>query len=162
MCLYESHGLCSFGCTFVLLETVEGFFFGGGWGIVRTSPRSVKTVKSPPLPCTDGMHLLRELFYGDPLSLAGLLINPFTTGNPFLGTKLLGFSMGRGSGALKGLSKKRGGGNKKRHPPLHNSYRPKSTLLAGLARYAEPPNRTQSYRGRARLKGGHAVPAFGV
>ena len=30
-------------------------------------------------------------------------INPFTTGNPFLGTKLLGFSIGRGSGALKGL-----------------------------------------------------------
>ena len=31
------------------------------------------------------------------------LINPCTTGNPFLGTKLLGFSVGRGSGALKGL-----------------------------------------------------------
>ena len=31
-------------------------------------------------------------------------INPFTTGNPFMGTKLLGFSTGRGSGALKGLS----------------------------------------------------------
>ena len=28
--------------------------------------------------------------------------NPFTTGNPFLGTKLLGFSMERGSGALQG------------------------------------------------------------
>ena len=28
-------------------------------------------------------------------------INPFTTGNPFFGTKLLGFSIGRGSGALK-------------------------------------------------------------
>ena len=27
----------------------------------------------------------------------------FTTGNPFLGTKLLGFSIERGSGALKGL-----------------------------------------------------------
>ena len=31
-------------------------------------------------------------------------LNPFTTGNPFLGTKLLGFSIGRGSGALKGLT----------------------------------------------------------
>ena len=31
------------------------------------------------------------------------LLNPFTTGNPFLGTKLLGFSVGRGSGVLKGL-----------------------------------------------------------
>ena len=31
------------------------------------------------------------------------LVNLFTTGNPFLGTKLLGFSVGRGSGALKGL-----------------------------------------------------------
>ena len=31
-----------------------------------------------------------------------LILNPFTTGNPFLGTKLLGFSIGRGSGALKG------------------------------------------------------------
>ena len=29
-------------------------------------------------------------------------VNPFTNGNPFLGTKLLGFSIGRGSGALKG------------------------------------------------------------
>ena len=29
-------------------------------------------------------------------------VNPFTTGNPFLGTKLLGFNIGRGSGALKG------------------------------------------------------------
>ena len=34
--------------------------------------------------------------------MAGVL-NPFTTGNPFLGTKLLGFSIGRGSGALEGL-----------------------------------------------------------
>ena len=32
------------------------------------------------------------------------VLNPFTTGNPFLGTKLLGFSKGRGSGALKGLN----------------------------------------------------------
>ena len=31
-------------------------------------------------------------------------INPFTTENPFLGTKLLGFSIGRGSGAPKGLT----------------------------------------------------------
>ena len=31
-------------------------------------------------------------------------VNPFTTGNPFLGTKLLEFSIGRGSGALKGLT----------------------------------------------------------
>ena len=31
-------------------------------------------------------------------------VNPFTTGNPFSGTKLLGFSIGRGSGALKGLT----------------------------------------------------------
>ena len=28
---------------------------------------------------------------------------PFTTGNPCLGTKLLGFSIGRGSGALEGI-----------------------------------------------------------
>ena len=34
----------------------------------------------------------------------GATLNPFTTGNPFLGTKLLGFSRGRGSGALKGLT----------------------------------------------------------
>ena len=31
-------------------------------------------------------------------------LNPFATGNPFLGTKLLEFSIGRGSGALKGLN----------------------------------------------------------
>ena len=29
-------------------------------------------------------------------------LNPFTTGNPFLGTKLLGSSIGRGSGVLFG------------------------------------------------------------
>ena len=31
------------------------------------------------------------------------LLDPFTTENPFLRTKLFGFSIGRGSGALKGL-----------------------------------------------------------
>ena len=31
-------------------------------------------------------------------------VNPFTTGNPFLGTKLLGFSLGRGSGAQQGIT----------------------------------------------------------
>ena len=36
----------------------------------------------------------------DPWSLT-----PFTTGNPFLWTKLLGFSIGKDSGALKGLSR---------------------------------------------------------
>ena len=30
-------------------------------------------------------------------------LNPSTTGNPFLGTKLLGFNIGRDSGALEGL-----------------------------------------------------------
>ena len=35
------------------------------------------------------------------LTLEHIPINPFTTGNPFLGTTLLGFSIGRGSGALK-------------------------------------------------------------
>ena len=30
-------------------------------------------------------------------------VNAFTTGNPFLATKLLGISIGRGLGALKGL-----------------------------------------------------------
>ena len=37
------------------------------------------------------------------LSLVPAGINPFTTGNPFLGTKLVGFSIGRDSGTLKGL-----------------------------------------------------------
>ena len=31
-------------------------------------------------------------------------LDPFTAGNPLLGTKLLGFSMGRGSGALKRIT----------------------------------------------------------
>ena len=35
------------------------------------------------------------------------VLNPFITGNPFWGTKLLGFSMWRGSGALKGLTQNR-------------------------------------------------------
>ena len=38
------------------------------------------------------------------LGCVGGGVNPFTTGNPFLATKLLGFSTGRGSGALKGLN----------------------------------------------------------
>ena len=38
-------------------------------------------------------------------------LNPFTTGNPFFGTKLLGFSVGRGLGALKGLRPINIGGN---------------------------------------------------
>ena len=48
-------------------------------------------------------------------------INSQTTGNPFLGTKLLGFSIGRGLGAPKGfiriewsLIARRGGGHKSR------------------------------------------------
>ena len=32
------------------------------------------------------------------------LVNAFTTGNPVLGNKLLGVSIGTGLGALKGLS----------------------------------------------------------
>ena len=35
------------------------------------------------------------------------MVNPITTGNPILGTKLLGFSIGRGLGALKGLKWRR-------------------------------------------------------
>ena len=31
-------------------------------------------------------------------------VNPVPTGNPFLGTKVLGLSIGRGSGASKGLT----------------------------------------------------------
>ena len=34
-------------------------------------------------------------------------LNPFPAGNPFLGTKLLGFSIGSGSGAVKGLTRRR-------------------------------------------------------
>ena len=41
------------------------------------------------------------------------ILNPFTTGKPFLGTKLLGFSIGRGSGALlKGSTNTNFGKNK--------------------------------------------------
>ena len=49
--------------------------------------------------------------YGIPVLLTSFLLsstflNPFATGNPFLGTTLLGFSIGRGLGALKGLRNK--------------------------------------------------------
>ena len=40
---------------------------------------------------------------------------PFTTGNPFLGTKLLGFSIGSGSGAPKGF-----GGSEGVHVAFNN------------------------------------------
>ena len=36
-------------------------------------------------------------------AVRNLSFNAFTTGNPLSGTKLLGFSIGRGFGALKGL-----------------------------------------------------------
>ena len=48
-------------------------------------------------------HSSNSFFLFPPTSVAwdrGL--NPFTTGNPFLVTKLLGFRIGRGLGALKG------------------------------------------------------------
>ena len=54
--------------------------------------------------------MLKSSFF---LSIFFLRPNPFTTGNPFLGTKLLGSSIGRGSGALKGLSPPEGVVNKK-------------------------------------------------
>ena len=60
---------------------------------------------------SSGIYMYMEYMYVAVLvfskSVFGLIrtcLNPFTTGNPFLGTKLLGFSVGRGSGALKGLS----------------------------------------------------------
>ena len=37
----------------------------------------------------------------------GLLKTPFTPGNPFLGTNLLGFNVGRGSGVMKGFTRNR-------------------------------------------------------
>ena len=57
------------------------------------------------------MSLFKGIFFcSGPESLARVTpplllcdVNPFTTGNPFLGTKLLGFSIGRGSEALKGV-----------------------------------------------------------
>ena len=45
----------------------------------------------------------KTIFAKREMTFQGLWLNAFTTGNPFLGTKLLGFSTGRGSGALKGL-----------------------------------------------------------
>ena len=42
-----------------------------------------------------------KLAWDDSKVAPGPPLNPFTSGNPFLGTKLLGFSTGRGSGALK-------------------------------------------------------------
>ena len=48
-----------------------------------------------PIPASDGVEAYT---YGGKARII-----PFTTGNPFLGTILLGFSIGRGSGALKGL-----------------------------------------------------------
>ena len=44
--------------------------------------------------------LLRHTWY---VCIIMKVFIPFTTGDPFLGTKLLGFSIGRGSGALEGL-----------------------------------------------------------
>ena len=44
------------------------------------------------------------LCYGRVVTFGAVCFNPFTTENPFLGTKLLGFNVGRGSGALKGLT----------------------------------------------------------
>ena len=52
------------------------------------------------------MITLSALYFPDGDESLGIrigVLNPFTTGNPFLATKLLGFSIGRGSGAPKGL-----------------------------------------------------------
>ena len=46
----------------------------------------------------------RFLYQVDLNSSITTLGNPFSTGNPFWGTKLRGFSIGRGLGALKGLT----------------------------------------------------------
>ena len=53
----------------------------------------------------------------------GEVLTPFTTGNPFVGTKLLGFRIGRGSGALKGLSSQIEEPQKKSGAPLLCSTR---------------------------------------
>ena len=61
-----------------------------------TKPDTVSTTQS--------IELTADAFA---VSLNGSLngqvrVHPFTTGNPFLGTKLLGFSIGRGSGFQRG------------------------------------------------------------
>ena len=52
-------------------------------------------------------HYMQMMLHTGTTAIVQNILNPFTTGNPFLGTKLLGFSIGRGSGAMKGLSKVR-------------------------------------------------------
>ena len=48
--------------------------------------------------------MISFFFFSPKISVWERGLNPFATGNPFLGTKFLEFSVGRGSGALKGLS----------------------------------------------------------
>ena len=50
------------------------------------------------LKCAGRPRICREI-------IKAAVINTFTTGSPFLGTTLLGYSIGRGSGALKVHSK---------------------------------------------------------
>ena len=61
------------------------------------------------------------------MALRRFWVNPFTTGNPFLATILLEFSIGRGSGALKGLTgpviRKKKCFAKKRYTYLYRSSR---------------------------------------
>ena len=56
-------------------------------------------------------------------------LNPFTTENPFLGKTILGFSIGRSSGALKGLS------FVLPHPPKDETKKKRSKTRATTAKY---------------------------
>ena len=73
-----------------------GFFLEKNQNVIQKQFQS-KTVV-PPLSqhASAGQEWPRERLLND-----GAPVNPFTTGNPILGTRLLGFSIGRGSGALK-------------------------------------------------------------
>ena len=54
-------------------------------------------------PFTTGNSFWGTKLLGFSIGRGSGALNPFTTGNPFLGTKLLGFSTSRGLGGLKGL-----------------------------------------------------------
>ena len=69
-----------------------------GWKHHFFNVRNTPKVTVKPIPVQFKVKFSATFFLG----LNAL--NPFTTGNPFLGTKLLGFSIGRGSGALEGLT----------------------------------------------------------
>ena len=77
-------------------------------------------------------------------------VNALTTGNPFLRTKLLGLNIGRGSGALKGLTRDRDSTAETftlRRNPLPHRCAHAQKVSRGTQKKSVPHHRRHSFEG---------------